>query len=149
MHVTFQSTGATNIQGVNIFNEMNRFVRKKERGQGKNKRKWVIEMNEARQLYLSSSGRIDTIDAAINRCNYDYVSWKYWHSPKLHCDALCAVTAYDFYLECATETLAKEAFGITADDNFKVLDFHDFRYITAAKGASFVVVVLLYLFIVY
>ena len=125
---------------------MNRFVRKKERGHGKNKRKWVIEMNEARQLYLSSYGRIDTIDAAISRCNLDYVSWKYWHSPKLHCDALCVVTAYDFYLECATESLAREAFDITDDEKFKVLDFHDFRSNTAARGTYFVLLCICFLY---
>ena len=33
VHVSFQSTGATNIQGVNYFNESMRFVKKSERGQ--------------------------------------------------------------------------------------------------------------------
>ena len=119
---------------------MTRFVQKKEQGHGEKKRKWVIETNEARQLYLASYGRIDTIDAAINCCNFDYISWKYWHSPKQHCGALCMVTAYDFYLECATESLARKAFGIMDYNRFEVLDFHDFRSITASKGTVFVFV---------
>ena len=73
VHVSFQSTGATNIQGVNCINENMIFVKKRERGQKNRKRKWVIEMNNDRQVYLSSYGRIDTIDAAIGRCNLNYV----------------------------------------------------------------------------
>ena len=75
-------------------------------------------MNDARQLYLASYGRIDTIDAQIRRCNLNYVSWKYWHSPKLHCDALALVMAYDMYIECATEDEPRNYFGISKEDKF-------------------------------
>ena len=133
MHVSFQSTGVTNIQSVNCFNENMRFVKKRERRQKNRKRKWVIEMNNARQVYLFSYGRIDTIDAAIGRCNLNYVSWKYRYAAKLHCDALALVVAYDMYHECATEALARDAFSITNEDKFKVLDFNDLCSMAASK----------------
>ena len=94
-------------------------------------------MNNARQVYLSSYGRIDTIDAQIGRCNLNYVSWKYWHAAKLHSDALALVVAYDMYHECATEALARDSFSITNEDKFKVLDFHDFRSMAASKGLAY------------
>ena len=94
-------------------------------------------MNNAWQVYLSSYGKIDTIDAQIFRCNLNYVSWKYWHAAKLHSDALALVVAYDMYHECATEALARDAFSITNEDKFKVLDFHDFRSMTASKGLAY------------
>ena len=137
VHVTFQSTGATNLQCVNSLNRNKRFVKKKERGQSPHKRKWVIEMNDARQLYLSSYGRIDTIDAQIRRCNLNYVSWKYWHACKLHCDALALVMAYDMYIECATEEEPRKYFSISKEDKLEVLDFHDFRTRVAQGGLQY------------
>jgi hypothetical protein len=58
IHVSFQSTLSTNISTVNALNSNKIFVVKKERGQGASKRKWAIQMNEARQLYLKMYGRI-------------------------------------------------------------------------------------------
>jgi hypothetical protein len=86
-------------------------------GSGTQKRKWVIEMNDARQLYLATYGRIDTIDNLINKCNMYYCSWKYWHSAKNHGLALAVVTAYGMYKECVQETLARAAFGIDPDED--------------------------------
>jgi hypothetical protein len=134
VHVSFQSTSSCNIACVDSINGNSRFVRRKERGAGKNKRSWAIEMNEARQLYLATYGRIDTLDSMICKCNYYYRSWKYWHSPKLHGDAMSVVVAYDMYREMATETAARQAFDIGDDEKFKVLDFHDFRDRLAKQG---------------
>ena len=53
-HVSFQSTSSTNICGVNNLNQCRSRVRKKERGRGSYKHSWGIEMNEARDLYLST-----------------------------------------------------------------------------------------------
>jgi hypothetical protein len=63
VHVSFQSTSSTNIHAVNALNQNRHFVLKRERGMGASKRKWAIQMNDARQLYLAVYGRIDTIDS--------------------------------------------------------------------------------------
>jgi hypothetical protein len=126
VHVTVQSTSSTNISTVNALHENQLFVGQKERGHGNTKRKWAIKMNKARQLYLASYGIIDTIDSLIKRCNLYYVSWKYWHSCKLHVQALGLVVAYDMYCEVVQEGFA--AFGFENKDAAKkcVLDFHTF-----------------------
>ena len=41
------------------------------------------------------------------------------------------------YRECVTEDLAKHAFGITAEDKIKVLDFHDFREKCSEAGMTY------------
>jgi hypothetical protein len=108
----------------------------KEWGSGKNKRKWVIEMNDARQLYLATYGRIDTIDNMVKKCQVYYCCWKYWHSTKNHGVSLAVVVAYGMYKECASETLARAAFGINPDE-IDVLSFHDFRDKLSAQGLSY------------
>ena len=103
VHVSFQSTSSCNISTVGALNANSLFVVKKERGRGEQKRHWGIEMNHARQLYLATYGRIDTIDAQIRKCRMYYRSWKYWHAARLHGHALAVVMAYDMYLECVRE----------------------------------------------
>ena len=65
VHVSFQSTSSCNISTVNSLNSCKAFVQAKERGQNERKRRWVIEMNEARSLYLASYGVIDNVDKLI------------------------------------------------------------------------------------
>ena len=101
VHVSFQSTSSCNISTVNALSKCELSVTKKERGVGANKRTWGIEMNSARELYLSTYSRIDSIDHLIKNCRLKYRSWKYWHSPMLHATALAIVIAYDMYLEVA------------------------------------------------
>jgi hypothetical protein len=136
VHVTFQSTSSCNITTVNALNQNALFAVQKERGSGKNKRKWVIEMNDARQLYLATYGRIDTIDNMVKKCQMYYCCWKYWHSAKNHGLSLAVVVAYGMYKECASETLAHAAFGINPDE-MDVLSFHDFRDRLSAQGLSY------------
>ena len=62
VHVSFQSTGDTNIQSVNVLSELQLYVRERTKGRGDSKRKWGIEMNEAWELYLKCYGAIDKID---------------------------------------------------------------------------------------
>ena len=69
VHISFQSTSSCNIQCVNSLNENALFTVQKSRGQGERKRTWVIEMNAARQLYLGTYGRVDTIDFLIKKCH--------------------------------------------------------------------------------
>jgi hypothetical protein len=84
-HYSFQSTGTTNIGTVNSLNGIRFYVeKKKERGAGESKRMWAIEMNENHQIYLTSYGRIDSLDARIKQCKIFYCTWKYWHAAKNH-----------------------------------------------------------------
>jgi hypothetical protein len=101
VHTTFQSTSSCNISTVNALNECSMYVRKRERGRKENKRFWGIKMNDARELYLGTYSRIDSIDHLIKNANMFYRSWKYWHSPMLHGKSLAVVVAYDLYLEVA------------------------------------------------
>ena len=101
VHTSFQSTSSCNITCVNSLSRCELFVSKRERGRGKNKRKWAIEMNHARQLYLATYGVIDTIDQAIKASRLFYCSWKYWHSPMLHAKAMIWAVAYSLYEECS------------------------------------------------
>ena len=101
VHTSFQSTSSCNITCVNSLSRCELFVSKRERGRGKNKRKWAIEMNHARQLYLATYGVIDTLDQAIKSSRLYYCSWKYWHSPMLHGKAMIWAIAYSMYEECA------------------------------------------------
>ena len=133
VHVSFQSTSSTNISTVNALNSNKLFVVKKERGQGASKRKWGIEMNEARQLYLKTYGRIDTIDSLIRSCHVYYRSWKYWHSAKNHGTSLAIVVAYDMYLECAEGKICLE----WKVDPKKVMDFHTFRDRLSTQGLAY------------
>ena len=101
VNVSFQSTSSCNISTVNALHQCKLSVTKRERGMSDNKRSWGIEMNAARELYLKTYSRIDSIDHLIKNCRLKYRSWKYWHSPMLHATALAIVVAYDMYLEVA------------------------------------------------
>ncbi len=37
----------------------------------------------------------------IKNCFIRYDTWKYWHAPYLHAQAMGVVAAYDMYMECA------------------------------------------------
>ena len=54
VHISFQSTGSTNIQCVNVLRKVTNFVRRRERGRNPNKRIWAIEMNKEREIYLKT-----------------------------------------------------------------------------------------------
>jgi hypothetical protein len=138
VHVSFQSTSSTNISMVNALNKNKLAVRTKERGREKLKVKWAIEMNEARQLYLASYGRIDTIDSLIKNCYMFYVSWKYWHASKLHVQALGVVVAYDMYKEVVEAAWAEFGFATKQKAMKKcMLDFHAFRDQLAMQGLRY------------
>ena len=62
MHTSFQNPSSCNTTCVNSLSKCDIFISKRERGQSKNKRKWAIEMNHARQLYLAAYDVIYTID---------------------------------------------------------------------------------------
>jgi hypothetical protein len=78
-------------------------------------------MNDARELYLGSYSRIDSIDHLIKNARIFYRSWKYWHSPMLHGKGLAVVVAYDLYLEVCEGKLD------VAWEIEEPLDFWNFR----------------------
>ena len=120
-HVSFQSTGSTNLSSVNALNSNGLFIAEKKRGTGDELRRWGIEMNAARYLYLKTYGTIDTIDSMIKRCHVGYRCRKYWHSPMNHGLSLAVVVAYDMYREAASGSLGDE-WRVE-----RMMDFHQFR----------------------
>jgi len=99
-HCTFQSTGGTNISGVNALREVELYVRERNRGRGENKRRWAIEMNEARDTYLKTYSAVDKIDQTLLNYNINYRSWKWWHAPMRHAKAIAMSMAYNLYVQC-------------------------------------------------
>jgi regulatory protein YycI of two-component signal transduction system YycFG len=63
--VSFQSTGPTNISGVNNLPSLQLYVTKRVRGRGGEKRVWAIEQNEARETYLNHYFGMDVADHPI------------------------------------------------------------------------------------
>ena len=70
--MTFQSTSSCNIIHVNALNTLDRYGEARECGRGNQKRKWAIEMNESRKLYLKTYGGIDRLDHLIQNCSLGY-----------------------------------------------------------------------------
>jgi hypothetical protein len=101
VHVSFQSTGSTNITSVNALDKVDLYVAKRERGRGGGKRTWAIEMNEARDFYLKTYGGVDKLDQMLEKWGLRYVTWRWWHAPMQHGKAIGFCTAYQLYRECA------------------------------------------------
>ena len=120
VHVSFQSTSSCNFTTVNALNTCKVGIEKRERGRGKNKMVWGIEMNHAWKLYLNTYSKIDVMDHLIQNCRIFYRSWKYWHSPMLHAMAMAIVVAYDMYCEVAEGELDIEW-------KVKPVEFWEFR----------------------
>ena len=87
-HVSFQSTGSTNIQSVNALPGVGLYVRERAKGSGSTKRTWGIEMNEGRELYLKLYGAVDKLDQQLKLWRLYYVTWRWWHAPKRHGKAI-------------------------------------------------------------
>jgi hypothetical protein len=131
VHVSFQSTSSCNISTVNALNEVSNFLELRERGRGENKRYWVIEMNHARHLYLSTSNGIDVLDHILKNAHIYYRSWKYWHAAKNHAIAIVVASAYDIYKECCEGGL---------DPQWKIdnpVEFWDFRKLLSEQAIKY------------
>ena len=88
-------------------------------------------MNEARRLYLSTYGVVDTLDDYMSKLNMKYTSWKYWHAAMLHYKKMVIVMAYDIYTRVATGN---------AGDKYKVdmpLGFAAFRERLSAQMMAY------------
>ena len=75
--VSFQSTGPTNISGVNNLPSLQLYVAKRERERGADKRVWGIDQNEARETYLNHYYGMDVADHMIKNTSNKYITWKY------------------------------------------------------------------------
>ena len=106
--VSFQSTGPTNITGVNNLKSCELYVSKKDRGRKDNKYVWAIEQNEARETYLGHYFGIDITDHMIKNSQMKFTSWRYWHSPYLHALSIGVLAAYDMYNECCDGDLVSD-----------------------------------------
>ena len=102
VHISFQSTGSTNITAVNALSQVQLYVREKNKGQEGSKRIWAIEMNEGRDLYLKLYGGVDKIDQLLKEWGIQYVTWRWWHAPKNHALAITCVMAFQMYEDCAS-----------------------------------------------
>lgn len=119
---SFQSTSSCNFTSVNALNSLSLYCQAKERGRGIHKRRWAIEMNEGRQLYLKTYGGVDRLDHLVQNCNMSYRCWKYWHAAMLHGKSIAVVVAYDLYLECCEGKMRAGQWKVE-----KAVDFHRFR----------------------
>ena len=120
--VSFQSTGATNICGVNNLPSADLYVTVKARGKGPARRVWGIEQNEARATYLGHYYGVDNVDHMIKNAKIRYITWKYWHAPVLHALSIAVIAAYDMYVECCEGGLDPEWF-IKEKDRMSFRDF--------------------------
>ncbi len=66
-HVSFQSTGGTNISTVNALSSVDLYVHDCSKGRGQQKRTWGIEMNETQETYLKITVRL----TRLIRCSWD------------------------------------------------------------------------------
>jgi hypothetical protein len=64
-HVSFQSTGGTNISMVNALSLVDLYVHDCSKGGGQQKRTWGIETNEARETFLKNYSAVDKIDQML------------------------------------------------------------------------------------
>ena len=127
--VSFQSTGATNISGVNNLPSCSLSVNRPERGIGDNKRTWGIEWNEARSLYLKTYWAVDNVDHMIKNAALHYKTWKYWHAPYNHAHAMAIIAAYDMYKYCC-EGLGDPDWFV---EESKRMSFWDFRMLLSVQ----------------
>ncbi|KAL7430133.1 hypothetical protein ACHAXH_002081 [Discostella pseudostelligera] len=60
------------------------YVTEKSRGRkGPQKRKWGVEMNQAREIYLKHYSGVDSLDHMIQNTGIWYITWKFWHSVRV------------------------------------------------------------------
>jgi hypothetical protein len=64
-HVSFQSTGGSNISTVNALSLVDLYVRDCSKGRGYQKRTLGTEMNEAQETYLKNYSAADKIDQML------------------------------------------------------------------------------------
>jgi len=101
VHVSFLSTGPTNIVGVNALPYVTTYTREKSRGRGEFKRVWKIEMNEARDMYLDRYGVLDRCDGRLSRLNLKLLSMRYHLGATMNGFGMACVDAFNIYRDLA------------------------------------------------
>jgi len=119
--VSFQSTGLTDIAGVNNLLSLTLFVQPKYRGAKNNKFASATEQNEGRAIYLNHYHGVDSMDQMIKNTGNYFISWK-WHSPYLHAMSMGVIEAYDMYLECS-EGMLDAAWRVAKKDRMSFSQF--------------------------
>jgi hypothetical protein len=80
-HVSFQSTGGTNISSVNALSSVELYVWERRKGRGIQKRRWGIKMNKAcKNYYLKQNSAVDKIDQTLMGRILSYRPWRWWHA---------------------------------------------------------------------
>ena len=125
VHTSFQSTGGTNLQSVNVLSKVSLYVHQRERGRGAGKRRWGIEMNEHRQLYLGNYCTMDQVDAGIKSLRQYYICWKWWHAPMRHFYSYAIVLAHRIYVSCCNGEVHPDW---KCDDKSTIMSIADFHY---------------------
>lgn len=133
--LSFLSTGPTDLSCVNSDNANQHISSAKSCGGEINKREWVVEMNDPKQLYLVSNGRTYTIDQQIESCKIFYKTYKYWLVSKNRALSLACVVADEKYLECATDPDAVKVFG--SPEKFKPPIFRQFCNKLTVQGRNY------------
>ena len=70
-------------------------------GRGNQKRSRGTERNEARETYLKTYSAEDKIDQMLLGWDVSYCSWKWWHTPTRHAQAIAMSMAYSIYVQCS------------------------------------------------
>jgi hypothetical protein len=122
--LSMQSTGPTNFQGVNACDQLSCLPRFKERGVGINKRRWVIESNQMRILYLKSYCKLDSVDHMVKNCQMGFVTPKYWLAAAVHFFSFIVVTAFSIYEECCDGELNAD-WKLNKKDRLDFFEFHE------------------------
>ena len=97
VHISFQSTGSTNITYANALRELKTFVRGRLRGRGDSKRAWAIEMNEGRGLYLKTYSGMGKIDQLLKEWTCKMRMFCWWRAPEMHMMIIGEVMAYSVF----------------------------------------------------
>ena len=100
------------------------FLLLRKRGKDDQTRRWNIEMNEARQLYLQTYGKIDQANRRMSDFSVGIKTMKYWHSAMDYAFQLALIQSYDFYVEAARGGIMSE----WKIDDGKIWDLRQFLY---------------------
>ena len=59
-------------------------------------------MIEVREFYLKVYGGVDKMDQMLKDWRLRYVTWRWWHAPLAHGQAIAYTQAWKMYRECAS-----------------------------------------------
>ena len=62
---------------MNTLDEVDLYMRQREKGRAFTKRIWAIETNEGRKLYLKTYGGVDQLDHLIEDWKLRYRTWRW------------------------------------------------------------------------